>query len=213
LLVTLWARTGSTGHAVVDLAGMQYPRGTNQFDVVHFYRNRRTHRGQGYENDSRYRTVSDAKEVGVNTQQVGRAGEMFVAAEIHRRGGYAATFAGNMPGIDILASDLTDSRRISIQVKTKSSGTWHARYPQDAAECGEDPAGTSFWIFVDLGSEHPAYFVAPRWWVRNNIWQVHIAYLAQYEQKHGRLRESGHHGIPVSRIGQWRDRWDVLGIF
>jgi hypothetical protein len=34
----------------------------------------------------------------MNAQQVGRAGEMFVAAEIHRRGGYAVTFAGNMPG-------------------------------------------------------------------------------------------------------------------
>jgi hypothetical protein len=52
----------------------------------------------------------------MNPRQVGRAGELFVAAEIHRRGGYAVTFAGNMPGIDILASDLADRRRISIQV-------------------------------------------------------------------------------------------------
>src|SRR2546425_13374374 len=77
------------------------------------------------------------------------------------------------PGIDILASDLADSRRISIQVKSKSSGTWHARFPEDAAECSDDPAETSFWIFVDLGGEHPAYFVAPRWWVRNDIWREH----------------------------------------
>jgi hypothetical protein len=97
----------------------------------------------------------------MNPQQVARAGEMFVAAEIHRRGGYAVTFAGNMPGIDILASDLADSRRISIQVKSKSSGSWHARFPRDAAECGDDPDETCFWIFVDLGGEHPAYFIAP----------------------------------------------------
>lgn len=97
----------------------------------------------------------------MNPQQVARAGEMFVAAEIHRRGGYAVTFAGNMPGIDILASDLADTRRISIQVKTKSSGSWHARFPKDATECSEDPAETSYWVFVDLGGEHPAYFIAP----------------------------------------------------
>lgn len=97
----------------------------------------------------------------MNPQQVARAGEMFVAAEIHRRGGYAVTFAGNMPGIDILASDLADTRRISIQVKTKSSGSWHARFPRDAAECSEDLAETSFWVFVGLGGEHPAYFIAP----------------------------------------------------
>jgi hypothetical protein len=98
----------------------------------------------------------------MNPQQVARAGEMFVAAEIHRRGGYAVTFAGNMPGIDILASDLADTRRISIQVKTKSSGSWHARFPKDAAECSEDPAETSFWVFVDLGGEHPAYLHRPK---------------------------------------------------
>ena len=96
----------------------------------------------------------------MNAQQVGRAGEMFVAAEIHRRGGYAVTFAGNMPGIDILASSLADSRRISIQVKTKRSGTWHARF-RDGAECAEDPVESSFWVFVDLGDEHPEYFIAP----------------------------------------------------
>ena len=97
----------------------------------------------------------------MNAQQVGRAGEMFVAAEIHRRGGYAVTFAGHMPGIDILASDLTDSRRISIQVKAKRSRTWNARFPRDGAECPEDSGETSYWVFVDLGGEHPEYFIAP----------------------------------------------------
>ena len=77
----------------------------------------------------------------MNPQQGARAGEMFVAAEIHRRGGYAVTFAGNMPGIDILASDAADSRRISIQVKSKSSGSWHARFPRDAPGRTPDQAG------------------------------------------------------------------------
>jgi hypothetical protein len=49
---------------------------------------------------------------------------------------------------------------------------WHARYPPDAAESSEDPVSTSFWIFVDLAYEQPAYFVAPRWWVRNDIWRA-----------------------------------------
>ena len=64
--------------------------------------------------------------VKLTNQQVGRAGELFVAAEIHRRGGYAVTFAGNMPGIDMLASDRGNTHRVSIQVKTKgpNSGGW-----------------------------------------------------------------------------------------
>ena len=71
-------------------------------------------------------------------------------------------------------------RRISIQVKTKRSGTWHARFPRDGAECPEDSGETSYWVFVDLGGEHPEYFIAPRWWVRNDIWQVASAYFSSY---------------------------------
>jgi hypothetical protein len=148
----------------------------------------------------------------MNPQQVARAGEMFVAAEINKRGGYAVTFAGNMPGIDILASDLADNRLISIQVKSKSSGTWHARYPKDAIKSSRLPHETHFWIFVDLEGEHPAYYVAPQWWIRNNILEEHTAFLADYEKKHGHKRESSHHGIPVRRVEQWRDRWDILDI-
>jgi hypothetical protein len=89
----------------------------------------------------------------------------------------------------------------------------HARYPRDAAQCSADPAEDSFWIFVDLSSKHPEYFAVPRWWIRNNIWEVHTAYLARDEQERGHPRESDHHGIPVNRIEQWRARWDILGIF
>ncbi|HTT52380.1 MAG TPA: hypothetical protein VMH35_13345 [Streptosporangiaceae bacterium] len=123
------------------------------------------------------------------------------------------TFAGNMPGIDILACNLDESRHTSIQVKTRRTGTWHARYPEDAPECNEDPTETSFWSFVDLSSEHPAYFIAPRWWIRNDIRRIAAPYHARYEQEHGYPRQSHHHAIPVNRIEQWRERWDILDIF
>jgi hypothetical protein len=149
----------------------------------------------------------------VNTQQVGRAGELYVAAEIHRRGAYAVTFPGNMPRIDLLASNVDHSRRISVQVKTTSASTWHAQWPTDALETPEDPSEASFWIFVDLGRERPMYYIARRSWVRHNIWQVHTACLERYERQRGFPRESPHHGIPVSQVELWRDRWDLLGIF
>ncbi|MBA2255888.1 MAG: hypothetical protein H0W05_01620 [Thermoleophilaceae bacterium] len=52
-----------------------------------------------------------------NAQQVARAGEHFVAAELNRRGAYAVTFAGNMPDIDIVASDVEQKRTVKPQVK------------------------------------------------------------------------------------------------
>lgn len=61
---------------------------------------------------------------GARNQQTARAGEYFVAAELNRRGAYAVTFAGNMPKIDIVASNVGRTREVSIQVKTRRSGTW-----------------------------------------------------------------------------------------
>ena len=49
----------------------------------------------------------------------GRAGEHFVAAELNRRGAYASPWAGNLPGIDIVAMNAEQDARAYIQVKTK----------------------------------------------------------------------------------------------
>lgn len=144
--------------------------------------------------------------------QVGRAGEFFVAAEIHRRGGYAVTFAGNMPGIDILASNVDHTRQISLQVKTRTAGTWHAQVPRDAQQGPLIDDESAFWAFVDLSGGQPGYYFAPRSWVRNDIWESHGAFL----DRHGGTRPvtptSTHHAITDARIEQWYDRWDVLGI-
>lgn len=148
---------------------------------------------------------------GARNQQTGQAGQHFVAAEILRRGGYAVTFAGNMPGIDIIATDLSTSRTITIQVKTKNSGTWHTS-GSHGAKGSEASADSSFWVFVDLEKD-PVYYIVPGWWIRNSIWQIHTTYLAEYEQRHGVPRKSDHHGIDAQRLERWRGRWDVLGIF
>ena len=59
---------------------------------------------------------------GASNQQVARAGEHFVAAELNKRGAFAVTFAGNMPKIDLLACNSHQSRTVQIQVKTKGAG-------------------------------------------------------------------------------------------
>jgi Holliday junction resolvase-like predicted endonuclease len=59
---------------------------------------------------------------GAANQQVGRAGEYFVVAELNKRGAFAVPFAGNMPKIDLIACNHDQSRTIHIQVKTKRGG-------------------------------------------------------------------------------------------
>lgn len=151
---------------------------------------------------------------GARNQQTARAGEYFVAAELSRRGAYAVTFAGNMPRIDVLASNLDISRTVRLQVKTRKAGSWQTSI-DEGRRCRRTQNNTEFWVFVDLVDppSSPDYYVVPAWWIRRNIFQAHQAYLA----RHGGVRavspSSKHHSITLGRIRQWEDRWDLLGIF
>ena len=99
---------------------------------------------------------------GAKNQQTARAGEYFVAAELNRRGAYAVTFAGNMPKIDILASNSDQSRTVSIQVKTRRSGSWQTSIDQ-GKKCRPLDDENNFWIFVDLENPNafPLYYIVP----------------------------------------------------
>lgn len=151
----------------------------------------------------------------LKTQQVGQAGEHFVAAELHRRGAYAVTFSGNMPNIDILASDVEQTRTVSVQVKTKTTGTWHSSTLRGELR-DEDPDEARFWILVDIGRDPeigPFYWVVPEWWMLNHI---HVHFHERLAASGGtRLKnpDSTHFAIIPKNVEQWRDRWDLLGIF
>ena len=155
---------------------------------------------------------------GASHQQVERAGEYFVAAELNKRGVYAVTFAGNMPKIDVLACNADQSRTVQLQVKTKKGGrSWHASII-DCMAMEEPPHPLNvvkFWIFVDLGAYHaaPRYWIVPDWWIRNDIYHTHQAYLNSHGGTRPRNPDSRHHAIDERRLEAWQARWEILGIF
>jgi len=150
--------------------------------------------------------------VKLKTDQVGRAGEYFVAAEITRRGGYAVTFSGNMPGIDLLASDAEHERTVTVQIKTKTSGDWQTSIKR-GVEWKKDPKDKRYWVLVDLGTPAPTYFVMPAYWIENDILQTYREYIARHGGKRVKNEASTHHSITRKRVEQWRDRWDLLGLW
>lgn len=152
---------------------------------------------------------------GASNQQVARAGEYFVGAELNKRGAFAVTFAGNMPKIDLIACNQDQSRTIHIQVKTKRGGrTWHSSIV-DSQPMSPPIDETNFWVFVDLGDldKNPRYWVVPDWWIRDNIYATHQAYLARHGGTRPRNSDSKHHAINESRLEEWQGRWDILGLF
>lgn len=162
---------------------------------------------------SRGATVRGA--TGARNQQTARAGEYFVAAEINRRGAYAVTFAGNMPKIDIVASNVSRTREASIQVKTRRSGTWQTSTDEGRRRQRPRQDEKGFWVFVDLATDKgpPIYYVVPDWWMRNDIYRAHRAYLKKHGGERAVNPRAKHHSIHLRRIAQWKNRWDVLKIF
>ena len=71
-----------------------------------------------------------------------------------------------------------------------------------------------FWVFVDLGSmdAHPRYWVVPDWWLKNDIYTAHRAYLRKHGGQRARNPDSTHHAIDESRLREWQGRWEILGI-
>jgi hypothetical protein len=75
---------------------------------------------------------------------------------------------------------------------------------------------TEFWILVDVGRNpeiRPDYFIVPAWWMENSIHVEHQNYLARHGGQRAQNPGSTHHAVPVNRVEQWRERWDLLGIF
>ena len=120
------------------------------------------------------------KATGIRNQQTARAGEFFVAAELNRRGANAVTFAGNMPGIDILAN--MKDKVVQIQVKSKRKGTWQTSYKEGRQN--PRPNDNRFWVFVDLKRAAPEYYIVPDHWIRKNIYKRFLQRGAAFLQTH-----------------------------
>jgi hypothetical protein len=63
-----------------------------------------------------------------------------------------------------------------------------------------------FWIFVDIGPQRPEYYIAPAWWVQNDIHVHHAAYLAKHGGKRAR---GGRQPVPLD-YGEAPDRLEGL---
>jgi hypothetical protein len=100
---------------------------------------------------------------------------------------------------------------VHVYVKTRQTGTWQTNVGK-GIPTPESPEADRFWLFVDLMRTPTAFFVAPAWWVQNDIHETFQADLARFGGSRPRSPASTHHGIAELRISQWRERWDLLGL-
>ncbi|MFL5953422.1 MAG: hypothetical protein ACJ76I_04845 [Gaiellaceae bacterium] len=147
-----------------------------------------------------------------NNHQVNRAGRHFVAAELHRRGAEDVVIATRRIDADLTAANAPRTRRIEITVKAKTAGDWQPSTDAGVPHAPEDDP-TSFWVLVDLRQSAPRYLIMPSWWIENNIYEEHQAYLGRHGGHRAQSPDSKHHRITDDRVDHWLDRWALLGIF
>jgi hypothetical protein len=117
---------------------------------------------------------------------------------------------GNKKSIQFYSHDEKSS--FSIVTRSKTAGTW-----QTSIDYGKPSkkkaAETDFWIFVDLDNiDKPKFYIVPKWWITNNIYETHQAYLSKYMGTRKYNPDSKHHAVQLSRIKQWENRWDLFNL-
>ena len=145
-----------------------------------------------------------------SNHEVFRAGVSQVAAQIHRRGGKTTLTKGR--SIRLRASDAERKRTVDIRVKTKTRGTWQASI-DDGRPREEPQTVDEYWVLVDLRQGEADFYIAPAWWMEDDIYATHQDYLNLHGGHRAENDKSKHHAIRLDRVQQWQDRWDILGIF
>lgn len=141
---------------------------------------------------------------------VGVAGEYFVAAELSRRGYIASISLRNTRGIDILATNQSASRSITIQCKSKQVArkTWPLNEKNEGFVSDDH-----FYVFVrfDGLQELPSYHIVPSRAVSDHITTNYKSWLST-PGRDGRQ----HVENPVRNFSdpdsQYLGRWDLLGL-
>lgn len=143
--------------------------------------------------------ASDAKA----TAQLGRR---LVTMELQERG-FAVRKVEN--GRRVFLAAERDGRRHLVRVTAKRTGTWQTSITYGARTAGPELRGR-VWVFVDIGKHPPTFFVVPEAWMAEDIHRTHEEYLRRNGGTRAHTPSSTHHSVPVGRIEQWHERWDVL---
>ena len=145
-------------------------------------------------------------------QQVGRAGELFVAAELNRRGALATLYLTNTPRVDVVALSPDGNRTVNIQVKTKGPRSASWQWDLNKARAEEHAAESDYMVLVDLAPAQPAYYVCPLHEVARHCLARSQALLKKQGGTRPKNPASTHTVILLEMVKAGKDAWDILRV-
>ncbi len=158
---------------------------------------------------------------GQSMQLAKQIGEYLTAAELCRRNYMAATFSGNVPHYDILASDL-EGNKIAVQVKSIRGGSWQfdiRKYvnvtmsgdKQNLGKLTREPYPNLICVFIminDYGSDR--FYIFP-WDI---LQKVVVNSYKEWLSKHGGVRprkpDSYHCSVNKVHLADYEDNWELI---
>ncbi|MBA7537492.1 hypothetical protein ES705_29761 [subsurface metagenome] len=158
---------------------------------------------------------------GQSMQLAKQIGEYLTAAELCRRKFVAATFSGNVPHYDILASD-ENGKKIAVQVKTIRGGSWQfdARKFVNITMSGnkqvlgvekKEPYPNLLCVFILIDNYGSDKFYIFTWKQLQDIMIYRYKrWLDKHDGKRPRKPDSFHSSLNPEDLKKHEDNWDIL---
>lgn len=159
---------------------------------------------------------------GRSIQTIKQVGEYLVACELARRGFLVATFSGNVPDFDIIATDLKGVS-CPIQVKTARGGSWQftiTKFVEIAFEGKRQVMGKNvpnaiqnlMCVFVVAGEKYGEdRFYILEW---SKAQEIIVGNHADWLDSHNGIRpkkyDSLHCAISEKHLQEYKDNWSLI---
>lgn len=159
---------------------------------------------------------------GRSNQLIKQIGEYLVACELARQGLLVATFSGNVPDFDLIATDFKGSS-CPIQVKTIKGGSWQFsidKFADVSLDGDRQRLGRKkplsipdlICVFVIAAEKYGGdQFFVLEW---SQVQEIIIASYKRWLASHGGVRpkkpDSLHCAIVPSDLKQFKDNWDII---
>jgi hypothetical protein len=158
---------------------------------------------------------------GKKNQLTKQVGEYLVASELARKGNLSSTFAGNVPDIDIVSTNIKGKTKL-VQVKTSNSDGWQLDLSsfvemkmngnkQILGREKEHPVAGLIYVFVKLGNKYGEdKFYIISWKILQKILiDGHKEYLLKNDGERPSNKESLHCLLKEKTISKYT-KWDIL---
>lgn len=141
----------------------------------------------------------------------GASGEYYVAAELCRRGLIATITLKNMPGVDIIATDVDGKKSAIIQVKTRRIDNAKNDFPIASSPIRKK-GRKFFYVFVSLEKDsQPDYYIIPQSIVAEYVEGEFQKWIKADKKRKSKLRVL-HNKALHSLFNKYHNNWSILGL-